>query len=115
MIKHEAPEYKKPKEQLRAYSELAATEGQGHGLGPPAIDSGFHGPVASAVGERQHSGSGQRSWCGKSQTNVGRLGTGGSIRSGTSLQASQSVRPSSEPSRHSGERGTIHREMSHSC
>ena len=80
-------EHKKPKEQLRAYSELAATEGKGHGLGPPAIDSGFHGPVASAVGERQHSGSGQRSWCGKSQTNVGRLGTGWSIRSGTSLQA----------------------------
>ena len=27
--------------------------------------------VASTVGERQHSGSGQRSWCGKSQANVG--------------------------------------------
>ena len=26
-------------------------------------DSGFHGPVASAVGERQHRWSGQRSWC----------------------------------------------------
>ena len=34
MIKQEAPENKKPKEQLRAYSELAA---QGHGLGPPGI------------------------------------------------------------------------------
>ena len=37
MIKQEAPEYKKPKEQLRAYSELAATKGKGHGLGPPGI------------------------------------------------------------------------------
>ena len=35
MIKQEAAEYKKPKEQLRAYSELAATKGKGHGLGPP--------------------------------------------------------------------------------
>ena len=31
----EAPEYKKPKGQLRAYSELAATKAKGHGLGPP--------------------------------------------------------------------------------
>ena len=37
MIKQEAPEYKKPKEQLRAFSELAATKGKGHGLGPPGI------------------------------------------------------------------------------
>ena len=37
MIKHEAPEYKKPKEQLRAYWELAATKGKRHGLGPPGI------------------------------------------------------------------------------
>ena len=37
MIKQEAPEYKKPKEQLRACSELAATKGKGHGLGPPGI------------------------------------------------------------------------------
>ena len=37
MVKQEAPEYKKPKEQLRAYSELAATKGKGHGLGPPGI------------------------------------------------------------------------------
>ena len=37
MIKQEAPEYKKPKEQLRAYSELAATKGKGHGLGLPGI------------------------------------------------------------------------------
>ena len=36
MIKQEA-EYKKPKEQLRACSELAATKGKGHGLGPPGI------------------------------------------------------------------------------
>ena len=37
MIKQEAQEYKKPKEQMRAYSELAATKGKGHGLGPPGI------------------------------------------------------------------------------
>ena len=37
MIKQEALEYKKPKEPLRAYSELAATKGKGHGLGPPGI------------------------------------------------------------------------------
>ena len=81
MIKQEAPEYKKPKEQLRAHSELAATKGKGHGLGPPGI-SGFLGPVASAVGERQHSGSGHRGWSGKPQANVGRHGTGGGFRFG---------------------------------
>ena len=37
MIKQEAPEYKKPKEQLCAISELAATKGRGHGFGPPGI------------------------------------------------------------------------------
>ena len=37
MSKQEAPEYKKPKEHLRAYSELAATKGKEHGLGPPGI------------------------------------------------------------------------------
>ena len=31
----EALESKKPKKQLRAYSEMAATEGKGHGLGLP--------------------------------------------------------------------------------
>ena len=35
MIKQEAPEYKRPKEQLRAHSEQATSEGKGHGLGPP--------------------------------------------------------------------------------
>ena len=30
-------EYKKPKEQLPAYSEQAASKGKGHGLGPPGI------------------------------------------------------------------------------
>ena len=88
MIKQEA-------EQLRAYSELAATNGKGHGLGPPGIASCFHGPVASAVGERQHSGERQTRLSGKPQANVGRYGTGG-----------QSVRPSSEPSRTRHQRGT---------
>ena len=37
MIKQEAPEYKKTMEQLRAYSEQAASKGKGHGLGPPGI------------------------------------------------------------------------------
>ena len=50
MIKQEAPEYKKPKEQLRAYSELAATEGKGHGLGPPGI-AAFTG-LLQALSER---------------------------------------------------------------
>ena len=35
VIKQEAPEYKKPKEQLRAYSEQAAFKGKGLALGPP--------------------------------------------------------------------------------
>ena len=48
MIKQEAPEYKKPKEQLRAFSELAATEG--HGLGPPGI-AAFTG-LLQALSER---------------------------------------------------------------
>ena len=50
MIKQEAPEYKKPKEQLRAYSELAATKGKGHGLGPPGI-AAFTG-LLQALSER---------------------------------------------------------------
>ena len=37
MVKQESPEYKEPKEQLRAYSELAATKGKGHGLDPSGI------------------------------------------------------------------------------
>ena len=37
MIKKEAPECKRPKEQLRAYSEQATSKGKGHGLGPPGI------------------------------------------------------------------------------
>ena len=46
MIKQEAPEYKKPKEKLRAYSELAATKG----LGPPGI-AAFTG-LLQALSER---------------------------------------------------------------
>ena len=46
----EAPEYKKPKEQLRAYSELAATKGKGHGLGPPGL-AAFTG-LLQALSER---------------------------------------------------------------
>ena len=65
----------------RAIARLLGTGGvQGQGTRPwSARDSGFHGPVASAVGERQHSGSGQRGWSGRGF--------------GTSLQAGQSVRP----------------------
>ena len=37
MIKQEAPVFKKTKEQLRAFAELATTKGKGHGLRPPGI------------------------------------------------------------------------------
>ena len=50
MIKQEAPEYKKPKEQLRVYSELVATKGKGHGLGLPGI-AAFTG-LLQALSER---------------------------------------------------------------
>ena len=46
MIKQEA----KPKEQLRTYSELAATKGKCHGLGPPGI-AAFTG-LLQALSER---------------------------------------------------------------
>ena len=66
MIKQEASEYKKLKEQLRAYSELAATKGKGHGLGPPGIaaltgllqalsERGSTVGAANAAGVRVHS------------------------------------------------------------
>ena len=95
----------------RAIARLLGTGGdQGQGTRPrSARDSGFHGPVASAVGERQHRGSFKRGWSGKFLANVGRSGTGGSFRFGTSLQAGQSVRPSSEPSRTRHQRGTTPR------
>ena len=85
----------------RAIARLLETGGeQVKGSRPRSSrDSGVHGHVASAVGERQHSGSGKRGGSGKPQANVGRHGTGGGFRFGTSLQAGQSVRPSSEPSR----------------
>ena len=108
MIKQEAPEYKKPKEQLRAYSDLAATKGKGHGLGPPGI-AAFTG-LLQALSERGSTvGAAKRGGSGKPQANVGRHGTGGSFRFGTSLQAGQSVRPSSEPSRTRHQRGTTPR------
>ena len=50
MIKQEAPEYKKPKEQLRAYSEQAASKGKGHALGPPGL-AAFTG-LLQALSER---------------------------------------------------------------
>ena len=54
MIKQEAPEYKKPKEQLRACSELAATKGKGHCLGPPGM-AAFTG-LLQALSERGSTG-----------------------------------------------------------
>ena len=65
----------------RAIARLLGTGGdQGKGSRPRSSrDSGVHGPVASAVGERQHSGSGKRGGSGKPQANVGRYGTGGSF------------------------------------
>ena len=106
MIKQEAPEYTK-----RAIARLLGTGGdQGKGSRHRSSrDSGVHGPVASAIGERQHSGSRKRGGSGKPQANVGRHGTGGGFRFGTSLQAGQSVRPSSEPSRTRHQRGTTPR------
>ena len=104
MIKQEAPEYKKP----RAFARLGGDQWKGS-RPRSSRDSGVHGPVASAVGERQHSGSGKRGGSGKPQANVGRHGTGGSFRFGTSLQAGQSVRPSSEPSQARHQRGTTPR------
>ena len=64
----------------RAVARLLGTGGdQGQGTRPRSSrDSGVHGP-ASAVGERQHSGSGKRGWSGKPQAIVGRLGRGLSI------------------------------------
>ena len=50
MIKQDTPGYKKPKEQLRAYSELAANKGKGHGLGSPGI-AAFTG-LLQALSER---------------------------------------------------------------
>ena len=50
MIKQEAPECKKPKEQLRAYSEQAASKGKGHGIGPPGF-AAFTG-LLRALSER---------------------------------------------------------------
>ena len=102
-------------EQVTVTIRMSCSGGdQGQGSRPRSSqDSGFHGPVASAVGERQHSGSGKRGWSGKPQANVGRHGTGGGFRFGTSSQAGQSVRPSSEPSRTRHQRGTTPR--THSC
>ena len=95
----------------RAIARLLVTGGdQGKGSRPRSSrDSGVHGPVASAVTERQHRGSGKRGGTGKPQANVGRYGTGGSFQFGTSLQAGQSARPSSEPSRTRHQRGTTPR------
>ena len=50
MIKQEAPWCKKPKEQLRTCSELAATKGKGHGLGLPGT-AAFTG-LLQALSER---------------------------------------------------------------
>ena len=69
----------------RAIARLLGTGGDQGQLSRPrsSRDSGFHGLVASAVGERQHSGSGKRGWSGKPQANVGRHGNGGGVRFGT--------------------------------
>ena len=56
----------------RAIARLLGTGGdQGQGS---SRDSDIHRPVASALGEWQHSGSGKRGWSGKHQENVGRHG-----------------------------------------
>ena len=109
MIKQEAPEYKKPTEQLRAYSELAATKGKGHGLGPPGI-AAFTGLLqvlserGSAVGAADAAGV-----ANLKQTWDDMEPEGGLRFVGTLLQAGQSVRPSSEPPRTRHQRGTTPR------
>ena len=50
VIKQEATEYKRPKEQLRAYSDQATAKGNGHGLGPPGV-AAFTG-LLQALSER---------------------------------------------------------------
>ena len=91
MIKLEAPEYKKPKEELRAYSKLAATKGKGHGLGPPGIAA--FTDLLQALSEReaaQWERPARLEWqtSSKRETIWNRRG----FRFGTSLQAGQSVR-----------------------
>ena len=60
MIKQEAPEYKKPKEQMRPYSELTATKGKGHGRGPPGI-AAFTG-LLQVLSERQGVANFKQTW-----------------------------------------------------
>ena len=72
-------------------------------------DCSVYGALTSTVGERQRDGSVQRGRGGKLQSNLGRSGTRESIRPGTPLQVSQSVRPSSEPSRARHQRGRASR------
>ena len=107
MIKKEAPEYKKPKEQLRAFSELAATKGKGHGLGPAGIAAftGLWQPLSERGKAAQWKRPTQLVWqiLNKRGTNWNRR------EHSTSLQAGQSVRPSSEPSRPRHQRGTTPR------
>ena len=50
MIMQEAPEFKRPKEQLRACSKQTTSKGKGHGLGPPGI-AAFTG-LLQALSER---------------------------------------------------------------
>ena len=62
-------------------------------------DCSIHGDLASTVGERQRGGSVQRGRSGKLPANMGRSGAGEGIRPGAPLQAGQSFRPSSVPTR----------------
>ena len=104
MIKQEAVQ----ETELRAYSELAATKGKGHGLGPPGI-AAFTG-LLQALSERGSTvGAANAAGVANLKTNVGGSGTGGRFRFDTSLQAGQSVRPSSESTRTRHKRGTTSR------
>ena len=97
MIKQEAPEYKRPKEQLRACSEQATSKGKGHGLGPPGI-AAFPGLV-QALSERGSTVERQTRLEWETSSKRGTIWNWRGFRFGTSLQAGQSVRPSFEPSR----------------
>ena len=91
----------------RLLSELAATKGKGHGLGPAGIAAftGLCQPLSERGKAAQWKRPTQLVWqiLNKRGTNWNRR------EHSTSLQAGQSVRPSSEPSRTRHQRGTTPR------
>ena len=107
MTKQEVPESKKTKEQLRAYLELAATKGKGHGLGPPGI-AAFRGLLQALLERGSTVGAANAAGVANLKQTWDDLEPEGAFDL-TSLQAGQSVRPSSESSRTHHQRGTTPR------